>query len=431
MAFSLRNIWAIALFAILAGALWLGGLASGIAAIAMAVAAAALMTVTSVARKTETRPRTDNGGSARTALALLDSVGIPFFIVSDEGTILFASKEAVGNFDLVPGRGFFEVFRNPQFATAVSEVRATGTRRSFQYRESPPRERYFTVDVHPLETGGTMPAIPGQEDGEDLSGAVGVSFINITESIRTQKMRSDFIANVSHELRTPLSSIRGFIETIRGPARHDEAARDRFLGIMQEQAERMARLIDDLLSLSRIEMKSHLPPSGEVGANELVIAVSHELREVAQTAGVTLDTVLLPEECRIRGDRDELLSVMINLAENACKYGASGGKVELSVKLLGEPPRRSVRFAIRDFGPGIAPEHLPRLTERFYRVDVDESRKSKGTGLGLAIVKHILNRHGTRLHIESAIGHGSVFSFDMPLLQSTGKIEENTEKTTA
>jgi two-component system, OmpR family, phosphate regulon sensor histidine kinase PhoR len=223
-------------------------------------------------------------------------------------------------------------------------------------------------------------------------------------------MRADFVANASHELRTPLASLIGFIETLQGPARDDAAARERFLGIMRGQARRMARLIDDLLSLSRIELKEHLAPREPVALAPVLLQVIEAHGPLAAEAGVAL-ALDGGASLTVPGDRDELVRVVENLVENAVKYGGSGGRVE--VGLAAEGGFAEIR--VRDHGPGIAPEHLPRLTERFYRVDVTESRQKGGTGLGLAIVKHILNRHGGRLAVESAPGRGATFRALLPL----------------
>jgi two-component system phosphate regulon sensor histidine kinase PhoR len=238
-------------------------------------------------------------------------------------------------------------------------------------------------------------------------------FRDLTSARRLENMRADFVANASHELRTPLASLLGFIETLQGPARNDAAARERFLEIMREQGRRMARLVDDLLSLSRIEMRAHVEPSEVVDLGALVAQMVRTLSPLAQEQGVSLDLSLPGGECWVQGDRDELLQLTENLVENAVKYGASGQRVE--VALAPRPgDRPHVELSVRDYGPGIPTEHLPRLTERFYRVDVGQSREKGGTGLGLAIVKHIVNRHRGRLDIESEPGRGAVFRVTLP-----------------
>ena len=248
-----------------------------------------------------------------------------------------------------------------------------------------------------------------------LGGCFLVAIEDLSERHRLERMRVDFVANASHELRTPLASLMGFIETLQGPARNDPAARERFLAIMREQARRMARLIDDLLSLSRIELNAHLPPSTPVDLASLVRQVTDGLQTLARDRKVEIRQVIPPEPLTVLGDRDELIRGLENLVENALKYGAAGKRVDVTLSRgqtrAGAP---EARIAVRDFGPGIAPEHLPRLTERFYRVDVADSRSQGGTGLGLALVKHILNRHRGRLMIESVAGEGATFTVVLP-----------------
>jgi len=211
-----------------------------------------------------------------------------------------------------------------------------------------------------------------------------------------------------------LAALSGFIETLQGSAREDTKARDRFLAIMQEQARRMARLIDDLLSLSRIEQNAHRRPDTPADLVPIVHQVVDGLETLARDRGVTVRIDAEPS-LMVLGDHDELLRVFENLVENALKYGAPGKRVEISVRRgLSPEGVAEAQIAVRDHGPGIAPEHVPRLTERFYRVDVTESRAQGGTGLGLALVKHILNRHRGRLSIESVLGAGATFTVHLP-----------------
>jgi two-component system phosphate regulon sensor histidine kinase PhoR len=228
-------------------------------------------------------------------------------------------------------------------------------------------------------------------------------------------MRADFVANASHELRTPLASLLGFVETLQGPARDDPQARDRFLAIMREQALRMSRLVDDLLSLSRIEQHLHVQPETSVDLSGIVRHIVDTLSPMARDNNVALE-IDAPHTVTVTGDRDELLRVAENLVENAIKYGTGGAsergnRVEVAVVAQ----NGQGIFSVRDHGPGIAPEHLPRLTERFYRVDAGESRAKGGTGLGLAIVKHIVARHRGRLSIDSRKGDGATFTVALPL----------------
>lgn len=239
-----------------------------------------------------------------------------------------------------------------------------------------------------------------------------VTFRDLTEQDKLAQMREDFIANASHELRTPLASLRGFIETLQGPARGDPAAQERFLGLMAGQAARMTRLIDDLLSLSRVEMRAHVMPRGTVDLNEVAEYVLETLEPMAEASGARLDLERADGPVRIRGEHDEIVQVITNFVNNALTYGGAGVQVRVTVSREaghnGRPDH--VRLAVHDTGPGIAKEHLPRLTERFYRPSVSASRSKGGTGLGLAIVKHIVARHRGDLEIVSELGKGSTFA---------------------
>jgi two-component system phosphate regulon sensor histidine kinase PhoR len=287
--------------------------------------------------------------------------------------------------------------RVPEILEAIRRAGATGATQRAEFYERVPVERWHEAIVTPI--------------GPEL---LLMSFRDLTPLRRVEEMRADFVANASHELRTPLAALSGFIDTLQGPAREDPAARERFLAIMQAQANRMARLIDDLLSLSRIELNAHLRPDKEVDLVGILRQVVDGLQTLARDRDVDV-RVSAPDRLIVRGDRDELLRVFDNLVENALKYAASGKRVDIS---LGEGGAHEARVAVRDYGPGIAREHLPRLTERFYRVDVVQSRAEGGTGLGLALVKHILNRHGGRLTIESVIGQGATFTAALPLPDS-------------
>jgi two-component system phosphate regulon sensor histidine kinase PhoR len=259
-----------------------------------------------------------------------------------------------------------------------------------------------------------------------------------TELRRSERTRADFLANASHELRTPLASLTGFIETLRGHARDDPEARDRFLAIMHDQAERMARLIADLMSLSRIELNEHIPPQGRADLRMTVRDVIDALGPLAQAKGVIIEA-RLPDGAAVArpADRDQMVQVIQNLAENAVKYAPPGSQVtievmaDVSAEAAMSPrwpgaahlslltpdhaaDRRYVALRVADAGPGMAREHLPRLTERFYRVEGQRASERPGTGLGLAIVKHIVNRHRGGLTVESAPGQGAVFCVYLP-----------------
>ena len=294
--------------------------------------------------------------------------------------------------------------RMPELIEAIGRAYASGEEQRVEYSERVPLDRWFETIVTPVKR---QPS-PRKPD------LVLMTFHDLTPLRRVEEMRADFVANASHELRTPLAALSGFIETLQGSARDDAKARARFLAIMQEQARRMARLIDDLLSLSRIELNAHRRPDTPVDLVPIVRQVVDGLETLARDRGVTVDIEAV-RTLTVPGDRDELVRVFENLVENALKYGAPGRRVDImltqAASLEGEP---EAQVSVRDYGPGIAPEHLPRLTERFYRVDVRESRAQGGTGLGLALVKHILNRHRGRLSIASMLGAGATFTVHLP-----------------
>ncbi|MBV8094789.1 MAG: two-component sensor histidine kinase [Acetobacteraceae bacterium] len=233
-----------------------------------------------------------------------------------------------------------------------------------------------------------------------------------------ERMRADFVANASHELRTPLASLSGFIDTLRGPAADDPSAQQRFLTIMAEQAARMGRLIDDLLCLSRIEITEHQPPTGRVELPELIHEIVRIFEPATAVRNMAIQVVLDPDLPYVSGDAGQLGQVLQNLLDNAIKYGREGATIRLTGRVAAKgdlwPGAPGVVVSVADEGPGIASEHIPRLTERFYRVDTGRSRSVGGTGLGLAIVKHVINRHRGLLRIESELGRGSAFSFWLP-----------------
>ena len=234
-----------------------------------------------------------------------------------------------------------------------------------------------------------------------------ITLRSLTDEKRLEALRTDFIANASHELRTPLTSLLGFIDTLLGPAQKDPAAQQKFLGIMRTQAVRMSKLIEDLLSLSRIEMRQHVRPTTSVDIGLLLREVREGLSGQANDAGVTVELALPADPVTVIGDRDELYEVFENLTDNAIKYGADGGKVDIALSAVTTRPGYGALVSVTDYGVGVEAEHVPRLTERFYRVDVESSRRKKGTGLGLAIVKHIVHRHRGQLTIKSRPGRGT------------------------
>lgn len=257
-----------------------------------------------------------------------------------------------------------------------------------------------------------------------------LSFSDITQSRLTERMRVDFVANASHELRTPLANISGFIETLLGPASEDEPARRRFLDIMSREAGRMSRLIDDLLSLSRIELDKYVRPQTMLELPPLLLDVGKTLAMRLEADGRKLILEVEGNLPQVVADRDQILQVLHNLISNALKYGRSGTPITVSAVRVQGGREEMVRVSVIDEGDGIAPEHLPRLTERFYRIDTGRSRSMGGTGLGLAIVKHIVERHRGRLEISSRQGVGTNISFLLPV-QPAGRLTDGEGAETA
>jgi len=300
-------------------------------------------------------------------------------------------------------RHYINVLRQPAVVDAVEQCQQDSTPREAQYLANDGGND-TTYRVHVRKVSGMDYVL--------------LSFQDITQLANASQMRRDFVANVSHELRTPLTALMGFIETLRGPARDDAAARDRFLGIMTGEAERMNRLVGDLLSLSRVESDERVRPTDKVDLRYVLQSTLRNLNPLADEANVTLVLLMGDDPMPLLGDTDQLLQVFTNLIENAIKYGGKGKKVEIQVEqTLRDPSLRgpAVQVTVRDHGPGIDPIHLPRLTERFYRADSHRSRALGGTGLGLAIVKHILNRHRGRLKISSSLGQGAQFIVILPM----------------
>jgi two-component system phosphate regulon sensor histidine kinase PhoR len=335
--------------------------------------------------------------------AIVDAMADATVVVDEGATVLHANEMAREMFPrLRVGRPISHGSRHPELIAAFERAQTSTEQIVAQLVESFPIDRRISVAVSRIardERYGRAPYFLA-------------TFRDLSEQDRLAHMRADFIANASHELRTPLASLRGFVETLQGPARNDAAARERFLALMASQAERMTRLIDDLLSLSRVEMRVHLPPRGVVDLNEVAHYVAQTLEPMAKAARTTLKLEQSGGVAQARGERDEIVQVLQNLVQNALKYGRADGHVTIAVRSLAKSTEGTPRIAVSvsDDGPGIAPEHLPRLTERFYRVNVASSRDKGGTGLGLAIVKHIVTRHRGELKIESALGKGSTFT---------------------
>ena len=374
--------------------------------------------------------------------ALFEALGDPVLVVAGgeaddiAGRRVILANAAARDLLRIPREGALLVsaLRDPTVLESVDEALFGGVAKTTDYAGVGANTRHWRALTRPLPSAG---------DGRALALVV---LRDETDVRRMELMRVDFLANASHELRTPLASLSGFIETLKGHARDDAKARDRFLDIMAAQADRMSRLVADLLSLSRIELNEHIPPSGRVdlarAAADVVDAVS--ILSAEKKVGVALRGGELGAP--VSGDRDEILQVIQNLVDNAIKYSASGDVVEVTIQpeisleqasapwsggnrgegatrlpLLTpdrEPGQRYAAVTVRDHGPGMAREHLPRLTERFYRVEGQKSGERSGTGLGLAIVKHIVNRHRGGLTVESALGQGATFTAYFPVAEA-------------
>lgn len=346
--------------------------------------------------------------------AVVAALPEPALLLTPDGDILVANARvamAIGPARVGDPLSF--LVRVPEVLEAVRSSAQDGIPRRVEFGERIPLDRWLEAHIVPLR----LLEAGGQVRGPDT---VLLTFRDLTQQRRVEQMRADFVANASHELRTPLASLSGFIETLMGPARNDAAARERFLGIMGAQARRMSRLIDDLLSLSRIELNAHVRPDTQVELGMIVAHVCETLSPLARERGVEICVTRPETPVPVLGDRDELIRLFENLVENALKYGAAGKRVDVAITQEGEPHGDAL-VSIRDFGPGISPEHLPRLTERFYRVDVVASRDQGGTGLGLAIVKHIVARHRGKLAVESQPGQGATFTVRMETLGKTEK----------
>lgn len=328
--------------------------------------------------------------------SIVNALGSPAIITSADLRVLALNPAASAIApNLRQQNGLAIGIRAPDILKAARDVAAGSQSQQIIWTETLSTARMF--DVH-------IAALPVDE-----SRCLLMTMRDMSESRRVEKMRTEFIANASHELRTPLASMLGFIETLEGPARDDAAARTKFLGVMAEQGQRMARLINDLLSLSRIEQNLHVRPQDKVDLAAITRHVCATLAPAADASNVRLH-IAAPDQANIYGAHDELVRVVENLVENAIKYGASDDGRETAVSVRIKQVENRFQVSVHDDGPGIAPEHLSRLTERFYRVNAPASRAKGGTGLGLAIVKHIVARHHGRLLIDSKPGKGSTFS---------------------
>lgn len=403
----------ILVMAILLALLWSLALVSGVAFLLILGALSALLIQLEIKSRVERRRirqstlmqkrDSQHTGIKSVRANTLNGVPMPLIIVDEERKIAFANiaaQDLLGK-DIVEDDVFLYL-RQSKFVKAFDRIFVERQKSAGEVRFITKRNRSFDVTITRVSGTGKH-GVPTQ---------VMAFFYEVTSLLQTEQMRVDFVANASHELRTPLSSVIGFIETLQGPARDDPAAQERFLGIMQSEAERMVRLIDDLLSLSKIEMSRHVAPDTVVDIKNLVSGVVLTASETGKKRGVVFETEVHDGALSAIADQDQITQVLVNLTNNAAKYADSNTTVFVSANPVNRK-KNNIKISVRDEGPGISEEHLARLTERFYRVDDARSRQMGGTGLGLAIVKHILLRHDSQLDIESEIGKGTTFSFTL------------------
>jgi len=394
------KIWLLLIGAVAGGAaVLLGGAALFWGVIALALVAALIAQFVTfrepVLRPAAPGPDDPLGLLPPQTRLLLEQLPMPVMLLDGAQRILFANqsmRDVLG-----PGldtKRVSAVLRNPEVLLAIAGA-GQGEASNVPFTLPVPVERHFQAYAARVS----------------LSPLVTVLLLHdLTMVRRSEQMRTDFIANASHELRTPLAAVTGFIDTLRGHAKDDEVAREQFLGIMATETARMRRLIHDLLSLTRIEMNEHVPPNGRVDLEGVVRQAAAALIPLAAEEGSTVIVEAAAGLPQVVGEHDDLMQLFQNLIHNAIKYGREKGQVTVT---LGRQDGQ-VFAAVKDDGEGIAASAIPRLTERFYRVDVKRSRERGGTGLGLAIVKHIVSRHQGRLSIESKLGEGSVFTVFLP-----------------
>jgi len=318
------------------------------------------------------------------------------------GKIIFINPSTARLFQLeadqVAGRSILETIRNNDLHEIAKSVRETSLPRSDEITILSPEERIFEVQTVPLE-------ISPAETGALLV------LHNITRLRRLEEVRKDFVANVSHELRTPLAAIKGFAETLRLGAIEDKEHRDEFIASIEKHAENLTAMVDDLLKLSAIESKQQAPKLEPISLFEIITAIVTSLSKSAKQNNIRLAIQSLDALPEIRADRSQIKQLFTNLIENAIKYNRPGGNVHIAGNVDGN----SIVITVADTGIGIPHEDIPRIFERFYRVEKGRSREMGGTGLGLSIVKHIVEAHGGSIRVESEEGKGSIFSVRLPI----------------
>lgn len=364
----------------------------------------------------------------RDLVPLLEALPEPALVIDREGRIAGSNAAVRKQLEFeASGLRLSAILRHPELLDGAQAAAEDGRGSTVEYQPAGSVEEHFRVYFSPLAWGGQTAAL--------------MVFHDQTSRVATERMRSDFLANASHELRTPVATLSLLLETLSGPAREDAEASAKFMGLMASQVDRMRRLVDDLLALSRIELNEHVPPVGKIGLDSAAKEAVDALTLVARERGVELELALSGGDPLVKGEHFQVQQVLQNLIDNAIKYTpAQGGKVRIEIgmaqgreqalelagrrwadagriSLLMPPPGAGEQFAyvrVSDNGRGIARRYLPRLTERFYRVDPDSRSEKIGTGLGLAIVKHIMNRHRGGFCVESVVGQGAAFAIYLP-----------------
>jgi len=409
-----RSLWPALIGVVLGGALalWQGSYLWPVAGV-LAVLALLVTLVTRQGTLHLLEQRTEITSAAAALLSplareVLAHLPDPLMLLDADGRVLFANSAMYTVIGVGPENKHISLLlRTPAVLEAIASTTQSGEDSAIEFTVPVPVERNYQAYVRRMSSQPPVTTL---------------LLHDLTAAKRTEQMRADFVANASHELRTPLAAVSGFIDTLKGHARDDVQARDRFLDIMSVEAGRMRRLIEDLLSLTRIELNEHVRPQGSVSIESIVREAFAALGPLAKIDNISLELTATPKLPPVSGDRDELIQLFQNLIHNAIKYGKTGGHVWITITKAppagGRGGRPMLAVAVRDDGEGIPPDAVPRLTERFYRVDVKRSREKGGTGLGLAIVKHIVNRHQGRLSIESKAGAGSTFTVLLPVSQA-------------
>lgn len=399
-----QRLWTIALGMVLAGGLWWGLGAEGVLGVLLLVVAAAVIVRFVAPQSPLVRvPKVEEPDVAILSpmvRKMLAQMPVPVMLLDESSKVLFVNETMRGVVGpAVDRKPISAVLRNPETLNAIAQTMTDGEPATAQFTLPVPIERHYEAYCARVNVAPSV---------------IVLMLHDLTATHRIEQMRKDFVANASHELRTPLAAVSGFIDTLRGHAKDDEAVRENFLEIMGAQTARMRRLIDDLLSLTRIELNEHVPPSGRVSLEGVVREAVAALEPLSRADRITVSIVARGNLPQVIGDRDELIQLFQNLIHNAIKYGRDGGHVWIQLDMSTEGDGQ-LYASIKDDGEGIPPTAVPRLTERFYRVDVKRSREKGGTGLGLAIVKHIVSRHQGRLTIESKPGEGSTFTVFLPV----------------